>query len=244
MFKKNKITFIDSTQGNIQPEFYPTPAKRDLPDWYKSINSFYEETNVDNLKYLGARGAPTVKKCMPVFDALSSGYLIKLVNDVVVFDKPGDTNPWYRWSNDETAIMFHDYDQIEGYPLPSPHLEDVPVAKFKNNWGVKTPSGYSCWIKQPSHRALPFEILEGVVDTDTFNIPIEFPFFLKDPDWRGLIPAGTPIAQIIPFKRESFVHDHKIESENFAPSQTQLSRIRAVFDNGYKSFFWQRKSYD
>jgi len=242
--KKNKITFIDNSDGQTPKEYYPVPAKKELPSWYKSMNSFYETQDESQLKFIGPHGVPTIKKCMPVFDSISSGYLIKLTTDVVVFNHYSDSNPWYRWSNYDAGVSFHDHEQLKGHPMLESQPGEAPIAKFQNVWGIKTPPGYSCWVKNPAHRDLDFTILEGVVDTDHLNMPIEFPFLLKDPEWRGLIPAGTPIAQIIPFKRDSFVHNIVPKSKASSSFGEQDRKLRSVFNNGYKNFFWQRKSYD
>ena len=52
-----------------------------------------------------------------------------------------------------------------------------------------------------------FSIIPGIVDTDTYNIEINFPFVVngdKYPSLRSLIKRGTPIVQVIPFKREQW----------------------------------------
>lgn len=249
--RKTKIIFSDSDKGFVQKEHYPVPAKRELPDWYKNMKPYV----VDNSKDLpedqvalwqsegGSRGPSTIKRCIPVFDAISMGYILKLPVDVVVYHTADDPIPWYRWSDGDKTIRFHDFEQIEGYPVAMPEV-GVPVAKFRNPWSIITPPGYSCWFTTPMHRDLPFKILDGTVDTDTYHAPVEFPFFLTDPSWTGLIPAGTPIAQVVPFKREEYEHEVRIESDSFNPSYKTNKRVRSVFDNGYRNLFWNRKNYD
>jgi antitoxin (DNA-binding transcriptional repressor) of toxin-antitoxin stability system len=40
------------------------------------------------------------------------------------------------------------------------------------------------------------------VDTDVYPAHIHFPFFATGPDGVHVIEKGTPIAQVIPFRRE------------------------------------------
>lgn len=250
--RKPKIIFTDSTRGGVDPLHKPVPAKKELPDWYKNMKSYITENDPgitfpkanDIRLNEGSKGIPTIKRCMPVFDSITSGYFIKLPVDVIVFDHPDEEQPWYRWADGNEVVRFHDYDQVEGYPFNYQEEIGRPVAKFKNFYGIITPPGYSCWFKTPSHRNLPFTLLEGTVDTDVFHAPVEFPFLLNDPNWRGLIPAGTPIAQVIPYKRDSFTHEIQMETEDFKPSQDSHRRVRTIFDNGYRNLFWYRKSYD
>ena len=80
------------------------------------------------------------------------------------------------------------------------------LMKFTNPWVIETPEGYSVLFKAPSNSFSDLHIVEGVVDTDTYNRQINFPFV-----WAGtetevdtIIPAGTPLIHVIPFKREKF----------------------------------------
>ena len=174
----------------------PKPASAFIPDWYKNTPSYL----TDKKKPRGNGGSSaTIKRCVPVFDALTAGYIITLPADVYVSTHE-DGSPWYEWSQ-FTLIEFHSAQQLPHYPL----LKGFPAApKFINPWGIETPKGYSVFITQPVHRDAPFTILDGIVDTDTYKAPINFPFVLNDPKFEGLIPQGTPIAQIIPIKRESW----------------------------------------
>ena len=48
-----------------------------------------------------------------------------------------------------------------------------------------------------------FSIIPGIVDTDTFNQEVNFPFVINGDKYSSLdtiIKKGTPCVQIIPFK--------------------------------------------
>jgi hypothetical protein len=94
----------------------------------------------------------------------------------------------------------------------------------------------------PIHRDLPFTILPGIVDTDKYNAPVNFPFILNDMKFTGLIPAGTPIAQVIPFKREnwkmSFGSNKEIEKV------TRIDKLLNLkFFDVYRNTFWSSKEF-
>ena len=173
----------------------------------------------------------TLKKCIPVFDAITSGYLILLPCDVFV--STVDNAPYYQWS-DFNLIDFHPIEQAPQHP----QANGFAFPKFVNPWAIKTSNGYSCLFTAPKHRDNPFTIFDGIVDTDKYDAPVNFPFVLNDPKWEGLIPAGTPIAQIIPFKRDVF--QMEIKENDFSKTLTQ---VKSKFFNGYKTFFWQKKEY-
>jgi hypothetical protein len=225
---------------DIPDDHCPVPASKELPEWYKNTNSYINDLKVPVPGREPNTTTATIKKCMPIFDVISSGYIIKSPADVYVIQRKNDDgsiHPWFEWAN-FNLIEFHGNIQAELHPA----LNDLSVPKWVNAWGIKTPKGYSVLFTQPMHRDLPFTILPGIVDTDTYNLPVSFPFTLNDINFEGLIPAGTPIAQVIPFKRE----DWKMElgSEKDAQEmRKQDKRLRSKFYDSYKTQFRQNKEY-
>lgn len=228
----HKIIFINAKE--IDSLYAPLPAKHYIPDWYKHLTSHIDNKNYPNLD--GGISA-TIKKCIPVFDAITAGYIITTHVDIYVQEQDGA--PFYSWPS-QNAIEFHPIEQAPHHPKQNA----FPYPKFINPWGIKTPKGYSLLIISPMHRDNIIEILPGLVDTDKYFSPINFPFVLKDINFRGLIPAGTPIAQVIPIKRSLW--KSLITNKN-KPKQQIIkisSKLRSVFYNGYKSFFWTKKHYN
>src|SRR5260370_372658 len=66
--------------------------------------------------------------------------------------------------------------------------------------------GYSILFTHPVNRAdLPFTTFTGLVDCDTFHdSPVNFPARWHDTGFNGVLPKGTPVAQCLPVKRESW----------------------------------------
>lgn len=211
----------------------PVPASTLIPDWYKEMNSY---TGGIKKPFLDGGSSATIKRCMPVFDAITAGYIIKLPGDLYVAQVDGQ--PYYRWTNN-TPIAFHGRHQLETYP-DNKDLKSFP--KFTNPWSIETPKGYSCLFTQPFHRPAVFTILDGIVDTDKYTAPVNFPFILNDIKWEGTIPKGTPIAQVIPFKRDSW--KFKIGKEkNFKEQNLISSKLHSKFFDSYKTQFWSRKDF-
>jgi hypothetical protein len=230
------ITFTNT--NNITEEYYPVPASFLLPEWYKNLTSYTgneKKTNGDGVS------TATAKKCMPIFDAIVSGYIIVSPADVFVSQKEtedGIKEPYFEWAN-YGLIKFHPIEQLPEHPKRN---GNTVYPKWINPWGIKTPKGYSVLFTQPMHRESPFTIFPGVVDTDTYNAPVNFPFVLNDFNFEGLIPAGTPIAQITPIKRENWKMSigKKEDLENQIKIQNKL---RAKFFDSYKTQFRQTKQY-
>lgn len=188
---------------------------------------------------------------MPVFDALASGYIITTYTDLYVSQRANfdtDTNtvskqtlPWYQWPSFE-PLDWHPVIQAEEHPTRKHVPKNAKYPKLKNPWSIKTPPGYSTLFIAPMHRDNPIRILEGVVDTDTFLSPVNFPFTLSDWTFEGLIPAGTPVAQVIPFKRENW--EMRIGVQKDLDEQNNvLVKLRTKFFDSYKTQFRQPKEY-
>jgi hypothetical protein len=234
------IQFID-TWGNVPNEYYPEPAVQMLPDWYKKAQSFVGDS-IPNMSTAveGTRTSGTIKRCKPVLDSLSAGYLIKSPVDINV-RKLDDGQTWYEWPGRQ-PLDWHPPRQAPGYPNQESRESNIP--KFLSPWGIITPPGYSCLFVSPVHRKLPFHTMEGVVDTDGYHFPVAFPFTFKDDNFTGLIEAGTPIVQVIPFKRQSWSHEIRMATEEDKNVIEKVSfAISSVFNGGYAKRYWARKEY-
>lgn len=184
----------------------------------------------------------TIKTCMPVLDVMTSGYFI--LSSADVFIQKTEQGRFYSWPN-HNLITFHNQDQITGYPALQERMGSESVPKFTNHWIVETPKGYSCLFISPFHHDLPFTILPAIVDTDTYFNAINFPFF-PDPKFEGLIPKGTPIVQVIPFKRDNWEMEvNQIEDSKDSQKKwlgVQQNMFTQFFDR-YKRSHWVGKSY-
>jgi hypothetical protein len=224
-----KITFTNTTGAELEQ---PKPASKVIPEWYKNTVSYMnnEKKPVGN-----GNSAATIKRCMPVFDALVSGYIIESPADVYVSVKDG--GQWFEWS-DFGLIAFHPIEQAPEHPAKN----RFPYPKWTNPWAISTPKGYSTLFVQPFHRESVFTILPGIVDTDQYTSPVNFPFVINDPTFEGLIPKGTPIAQVIPYKRESWTME--LGTQQDLEAQAKVSKkLQSKFFDRYKTMYWNRKEY-
>lgn len=229
------ITFtdLDNPDGVLQK---PKPASEYVPQWYKNAKSYISE---DGKKSPSMTGDPyiTVKRCMPLWDMMTAGYIIETPYDIYV--RQTADGPFWQWGEMQ-AIAFQTMEQTQNHP----NFRDINYAvRILHPWSIKTPKGWSILIMQPTHREdSPLSILPGIVDTDNFSLPFNMFIKLTDSTFEGMIPAGTPFAQIIPFKRENWTSVLGGEKEK----NKYLSDVRkftTVFFDRYKKFWWQRKEY-
>jgi hypothetical protein len=232
---KNKSKVITFTNALGYPSTSePQIASKVLPEWYKEMPAGSKEINTNTMSGQDI----TIKKCMPVFDAISAGYILSTPADMYVYKEGGVQKTNASLPN---LLSHHPRRQAYLHPSLSENLSDIP--KYINGWLIETPKGYSCLLIPPMHNPNPwFEILEGIVDTDSYSNLIHFPFKIKDPNFEGIIPMGTPMVQIIPFKRDVWKKNEDINNENrIRVSHDTHNRLNAMFFNRYKKLFWTPK---
>jgi len=235
MFKKKiPIKFIASNKQIFDVVEKPYPASDVLPEWYKNM-PFYT-TGEKGVNPLGEPNG-TVKKCIPVLDAITAGYHIPLHSDLWI-DTTQQQPSFQTTRAISNFISTHNIEQYYTYPFAS---DFYPQAyKFTHEWVVETPKGWSSMFIHPLyHDELPFRSLTSIVDTDKFPAVVSVVFFLKK-NFKGLIPKGTPITQVIPFKREKFVAQYKIDNGSYI---NKWYRAATSFFDVYKNNFRETKEY-
>ena len=223
-----KITFCAVDERYVQVWPHPRPANRFIEDDYKKLSRFHNNNMHD----------PTVKTCVPFLDSLTAGYIIPLDQDYLI-DPIEDDFTMTPANRDQEDVGYHANKQLSEswHKTAGKH-----TGKFINKWLVKTPPGYSCLFVKPLNRIEPrFDVLSGVVDTDTYVNAIHLPFILNKRDEQFIIKKGTPLVQVIPFKRESWISWSGFYREKL--HNITFKNLTSVFIDRYKSLFWRKKSY-
>ena len=185
------------------PEFYgvipePRPASKYVPDWFKKI-----PPTIPDEKGRFNEESFTAKKCMPLLDAMSLGYVIPLQGDLGVRTNE-DRSSIEVFNPPEIKLAeFHSIKQLGERTAPG---FPAPAIKFINRWVVKTAPGWSTLfvplinsLDEPKH----FTCLAGLVDTDRYPKEVNFPAIWHTPNFEDRLPAGTPLVVAIPIKRDS-----------------------------------------
>lgn len=233
---KCKIEFIPSSEDHFNLVDPPTLSKTNIPKWYKETlpfnqnNIFFDNNN--NIKNT------SLKMCIPFFDAISAGYIQKTWTDIYVSKKNNQIE--YRYSTNPEIIKIRErvhtkIDLNYFYNFEFVWLEP---------WKIKLSKGYSAILTHPLNRNdLPFYSLSAIVDSDKYYHTNngQYPFYIKN-NFEGIIPAGTPMYQIIPFKREKFIS--KINKYEEKESKKNDFIMRKHFFGTYKKLFWSKKEYE
>jgi hypothetical protein len=232
MFRKKPILKYESAI-DVYPDII-TPAKNYIPQWYKKIPQWKN----NEIFEIGKGVNITVKHCMPFLDSLRSGYMITLPNDLYVKNDNGF--PYIGWNNADFAPLLRD-EPADSNLIPAGHYPNE--FSWRTGSANTVPIGYSVLFTHPLNRHdLPFTTLSGIVDGGLIMNPTgQIPFYIKD-GFEGIIPQGTPIVQMIPFRQEnwSMKKSKGLVEESYKHNKQTLS----VFSGWYKKTFWTRKNYN
>jgi hypothetical protein len=200
---------------------HPIASSKGIPDWFR------------RMRPVTADRIASVKRCVPFLDAMTAGYLIPLPADVEYSSR----DKKFRSPAEMEVVTSHAPSQTAGVPVGDEY--DSQPWKFSNTFHIKTPKGYSTLFVHPLNRSdLPFHAFSAIVDTDVHPVIINFPFVIRK-DFNGIIPAGTPMIQAIPFKRD----DWKSEVVDTGKPYT-YARDYEVINNDigwYRSKWWMKK---
>jgi hypothetical protein len=221
----------------------PVPISKSMPQWYKEADRFAKMPNGEYWVGPDKGKIPTWKACPAILDILTTGYSLVTPCDIEFFlDGAGQIDvkiedPMYKdFATRRTPMP--QFRHPEGYY--NYHFAWMP------DWAVKVPEGYSVLYVSPFNRYdLPIMTVSGIIDNDKVNLPGSFPFFVQE-GWTGVLPAGTPYAQLLPFLREDW------KSEITIPTSSQMmnhnienSKKYRVPDGGvYQKEVWTKRLYE
>lgn len=211
----------------------PKPARHYTPDWIKKMPAFHNNQMVISQS---GQANLTAKMCPPFMDTFNFGYMQETWCDIYI-EKDFSGNQKYFFSGSPEILSRGknaNYEIDESF--------DGLEFLWKVQWSPKLPKGYSAFFTHPINRDdLPFKTLSGIIDSDKhFSEKTgNHPFYLKK-DFEGIIPRGTPMFQIIPFKRD----DWTSRPEKFDISlEKEKNFLRSKFWGVYKTNYWTKKTF-
>ena len=210
----------------------PLPSSSFMPDWYKEMQPIPTPR-----RFFEGNLNVSVKGCMPYFDSINAGYMLKTSSEIR-FEHTADETINYEMGSEP-----HVFTMRQSYSAPIP--QEYHQVEFSWNvfWQIHTPVGTSTLFVHPLNREdLPFHTTSGIMDTDQnmFVGKGSLPFYVKK-GFTGVIPIGTPFAQLIPFQRDSW-ESRKMDLDE--KSQVpRKHRIHRHISGGYRKEIRQHKSW-
>lgn len=241
----NKIEFIANRPWlNKDSKNKPQPVIKNMPNWFREADRFAKNPVTGEFWIGPDKGkVPTWKACPALFDIMATGYTLVTPCDIEFFINKNGTIDF--------KILDLKYKDFCSTRPPMPQFEH-PDGFYRDHfawfpeWAVKAPEGYSVLYSSPFNRYdLPFMTVSGIIDNDKINLPGTMPFFIKD-GWTGVLPAGTPYVQLLPFKRENWESDFTFPDQNtMIKNNVDNSKKYRVPDGGiYKNQVWSKRTYE
>lgn len=240
-----KITFISNRPWlNEESHSRPIPTVKTIPDWYKNADRYAVNPHTGDYwqsPYDGGK-IPTWKACPALYDVMGSGYVLRTPCDIEFYLENGII---------KHKIAEPMYQDFVGPRDPMDQFEH-PQGYYKQHfawwidWGILVPDGYSVLYTHPMNRfELPFMSTSGIIDNDKVNLSGTMPFFIRE-GWTGVLPAGTPFSQLLPFKREHWVSNVDLITDPMVLYRKNMenAEIYRKPDGGvYLREVWERRNY-
>lgn len=242
----NKIRFVSNRPWLTKDSAsVPGPVIKTIPEWYRKADRFAVNPSTGEHWVDPSDGGkvPTWKACPAVFDIMGSGYVYKTPCDIEVIEVDGKVS--VKALNPQNQDFIHERPAMPQFIPPAGYHEDHFA--WWADWAVELPEGYSALYSQPFNRfELPFLTTSGIIDNDKVHLPGTMPFFVIK-GFTGVIPAGTPYAQILPFKRENWISEIVTGlpyEELVKKNQDNSQKYRVPNGGVYQKEVWERRTYE
>ena len=243
---KKKIKFVSNRPWlTLDSDSKPGPILKTIPDWYKKADRFAQNPMTGEPWEMpnGGGKVPTWKACPAIYDIMGSGYTYKTPCDIEFTEKNGTI--FAKVLDEQNKDILQDRMPMPQFVPPKGYHEKHFA--WWADWAVELPEGYSALYTQPFNRfELPFLTTSGIIDNDKVHLPGTMPFFVVK-GFTGVIPAGTPYAQILPFKRENWESEVEVAippQEMFKRNQENSMKYRKPDGGVYQREVWERRKYE
>jgi hypothetical protein len=236
-----KIIFTEAFPYAGETMGYPNSSSQHIPKWFKEIPA--NRNNPHALPSMLGKYTSTVKQCTPFLDAFTSGYMISLPHDIgISINEDGFHIPYWGVERQSQVNAFSQDQEhrVDGIAIPDGYNKAIWRATV--DFKMSLPKGYSALITHPFNRYdLPFLTFSGVVDFDKYSAGVLVANIVIKKNFEGILEKGTPIAQILPFKRDNWESEKRKFSEEENAKGSFMLNSKLI--RSYQYNFWSKKSY-
>ena len=221
----------------------PVASKKVVPSWFKNLHPKVEDKRLGEIS--------SVKRCMPFLDAMTAGYTMLMHMDVVV-QKMEDGTIHLPYIDKQHQELMELWKPIETHPstqVKGSAFENMTILKYMNPWVIETPKDYSVlYLPCINKLESPIIPLTGLVDSDVYHNVVNIPFLHTELETGGppvVIPAGTPMCQIIPVKRDNWTQKVTVLDKQHMKTMTkQVKEMDEDREDFYMKNLHEKKGYN
>lgn len=220
----------------------PIPAKKVVPPWFKQIPRKVVDPNLGEIQ--------SVKACVPFLDAMTAGYTLLAHMDIMIeLKEDGKIHlPFLDEQHEKLIKMWNPIERHPGTQAKGSVIENMTICKYMNPWIIETPKDYSMLFLPPINQLEnPIIPLVGLVDTDDYHNVINIPFIHTQLEIGNpvFIPAGTPICQMIPIKRDNWTQKITVlDKQELKKSKNLKTKMDANREDYYAHHIHEKKGYN
>jgi|DEB0MinimDraft_10_1074344.scaffolds.fasta_scaffold26835_5 hypothetical protein len=225
----------------------PQHANRFIPEWFKEMKLGNEMASfLEEFHDVWTENAFTAKKCPAIQDLMTEGIIIPLWGKMYMgheYDDEGNPLQTYYGMTTNKALNYnffgsHFEKQVKGMDVGLADLGRMnkSILKLESPYKIIVPEGYNLLYVDPFyHFRKEIRLLEGLVEADKWGY-ITFPFSIQQKEF--ILEAGTPLIQVIPYKREKEKIDLTIRNgteKEYKDNQIELLKAQTARVN-YKTY--------
>ena len=181
--------------------------------------------------------------CPGILDYNAMGYMIRAWSEIHINQDSGN---FQAHVNDrEHDITKGECGRLNSDLVPWEYGEvcEPNVLKIELPWLIETPPGYSCIQTSPFYHGFDLEpavmTYPGIVDTDGLH-RLSWVFSVRHHE-SFIIPRGTPLLQIIPFRREPY--ESTVSRAELGDWMNQKLKMSTLIKKWYMHKFHRKKVY-
>jgi len=236
--------------------FYPEPAVKLTPKWWKKL-PFLNDFNVSSRLGYGMDSnflndfkrsknelkTSTIKGCPAVLDSISSGYILRAWCDIMVtvrdnYEITVEEAPMVNETNPEKGPVSY-FDSQEMF-ISQEIIKGKSIPKLISPFYIKGDPGVSVLVTHPMyHFNQNWSTMPGIVCIDKYPINLKWMFNWIGEPGNYIIEYGTPLLQIIPIVRQKVKLEktnEKIESSYTKCPVIQVQKfIKSSWEYLYKT---------
>ena len=230
-----EIQFVSLVEG-IEETMPIIPVSEQKYDWVKRAGVQTKERNQGQT----VKSRNTLR-CPAIFQFRNMGFLMRAPFDILIKIKSETEYEWEHGSPQYEELLklvsHHDLELMYNFMNSWPKDTMKIILKLNLPWALRIPKGYDVLMIDPFYKDdNRFTVCPGTFESQLGIGQLNVPVMWHSTKGEFLIKAGTPIAQLVPIKRETVSHQNLnlTTDKNFRrDSAITFLKIRESFERNY-----------
>ena len=211
-FTKKDIQFISMVEG-IEETMPILPMSEYRYDWLKKAGDKIKERKKNLADW---NKSNSTLKCPAMLTFRNKGFILRAPWDIHLTIESENSYKWRTSIGNENVakdltetVTHHNEDLFFNFMSSWPKDTMEIVLKLNLPWAMRIPKGYEVLMVEPFYKDdCRFTTCSGVFDSDLGIARLTVPIMWHSTKGSYIIKTGTPIAQLIPVKKDTITHQN------------------------------------